>query len=157
LTARHDIVILGSGTTALAGAFKAAELGARVLMVEQSEVGGTCVNWGCIPSKTLIAKAEARFEAVRNAPFGAGLVAGPPECRRLMAAKQAAVETVRRENYLKKLEQARGVEVRRGHGRFISPRELQVGADVLLANRFLIACGGIPRILACRGWRRSII
>ena len=62
MSGRHDIVILGSGTTALAGAFKAAELGARVLMVEQSELGGTCVNWGCIPSKTLIAKAEARFE-----------------------------------------------------------------------------------------------
>jgi mercuric reductase len=151
MTARHDIVILGSGTTALAGAFKAAELGARVLMVEQSELGGTCVNWGCIPSKTLIAKAEARFEAVRNAPFGAGLAAEPPECRRLMAAKQAAVETVRRENYLSKLEQARGIEIRRGHGRFISPRELQVGADVLLANRFLIACGGIPRILRLPG------
>jgi len=151
MTSRHDIVILGSGTTALAGAFKAAELGARVLMVEQFELGGTCVNWGCIPSKTLIAKAEVRFEAVRNAPFGVGLAAGPPDCRRLMAAKQAAVETVRQENYLKKLEQARGVEVRRGHGRFISPRELRVGAEVLVADRFLIACGGIPRIVRLPG------
>jgi mercuric reductase len=151
MTARHDIVILGSGTTALAGAFKAAELGARVLMVEQSELGGTCVNWGCIPSKSLIAKAEARFEAARSAPHGTGLAAGPPDCGRLMAAKQAAVETVRRENYLSKLEKVRGVEVRRGHGRFISPRELQVGADVLVANRFLIACGGIPRILRLPG------
>lgn len=151
MTARYDIVILGSGTTALAGAFKGAELGARVLMVEQSELGGTCVNWGCIPSKTLIAKAEARFEAVRGAPYGVNLEAGPPDCRRLMAAKQAAVETVRRENYLKKLEQARGVEVRRGHGRFISPRQLQVGAEVLATDRFLIACGGVPRILPLPG------
>ncbi|HEY7744913.1 MAG TPA: NAD(P)/FAD-dependent oxidoreductase, partial [Desulfuromonadales bacterium] len=151
MTTRHDIVILGSGTTALAGAFKAAEMGMRVLMVEQSELGGTCVNWGCIPSKTLIAKAEARFEAVRNAPFGVGMAIGPPECRKLMAAKQAAVETVRRENYLSKLEKVRGVEIRRGHGRFISPRELQVGADVLVANRFLIACGGIPRVLRLPG------
>jgi mercuric reductase len=151
MTASYDIVILGSGTTALAGAFKAAELGARVLLVEQSELGGTCVNWGCIPSKTLIAKAEARFEAVRNAPFGIGLAAGPPDCRRLMAAKQAAVDTVRRENYLKKLDKVRGVEVRRGHGRFVSPRELQVGAEIIMANRFLIACGGIPRILRLPG------
>jgi mercuric reductase len=148
---RHDIVILGSGTTALAGAFEAAERGARVLMVEQSELGGTCVNWGCIPSKTLIARAEARFEALRSSASGVNLNAGPPDCQRLMFAKQAAVETVRRENYLQKLENVRGVEVRRGHGRFISPRELQVGAEILTADRFLIACGGIPRILRLPG------
>jgi mercuric reductase len=147
---RHDIVILGSGTTALAGAFEAAERGARVLMVEQSELGGTCVNWGCIPSKTLIAKAEARFEALRSSASGVNLNAGPPDCRRLMSAKQAAVETVRRENYLQKLEKVRGVEVRRGHGRFISARELQVGAEILTADRFLIAFGGKPGRSLCQ-------
>lgn len=151
MTVPHDLVILGSGTTALAGAFKAAELGARVLLVEQSEVGGTCVNWGCIPSKSLIAKSASRFEALRSSPFGVNLTAGPPDCRQLMAAKQAAVETVRRENYLRQLEQTRGIRILRGHGRFISPRELQVGAEILTADRFLIACGGTPRILRLPG------
>ncbi len=151
MTARFDLVILGSGTTAFAGALKATEMGARVLMVEQSELGGTCVNWGCIPSKTLISKAEARFEAVRSAPYGVRLSAGKPDCRQLMAAKQAAVETLRRENYRKVLEENPRIDVRRGHGRFLSPRELQVGADVLVAENFLIACGGIPRILRLPG------
>lgn len=151
MTVPHDLVILGSGTSALAGAFKAAEMGARVLLVEQSEVGGTCVNWGCIPSKTLIAKAESRFEAVRAAPFGVNLAAGTPDCRQLMAAKQAAVETVRHESYLRKLVENQHIEILRGHGRFISPRELQVGAEILTADRFLIACGGTPRILRLPG------
>ena len=61
------------------------------------------------------------------------------------------METVRRENYLKQLEQVREIEVRRGHGRFLSPRQLQVGAEVLAADRFLIACGGVPRFLPLPG------
>jgi len=147
----YDLVILGSGTTAFSGAQKATELGARVLMVEQSELGGTCVNWGCIPSKTLIAKAEARYEAVRSTPYGVNLSAGKPDCRRLMTAKQAAVETLRRENYRKVLEENPRIDVRRGHGRFLSPRELQVGADVLVSEKFLVACGGVPRTLRLPG------
>ena len=73
MSREFDLVILGSGTTAFAGALKASELGAKVLMVEQSQLGGTCVNWGCIPSKTLIDKAEARFGARRYRGMGIGL------------------------------------------------------------------------------------
>lgn len=151
MSARYDFVILGSGTTAFAGALRGAERGARVLMVEQAQLGGTCVNWGCIPSKTLIAKAEAQFEARRSAPYGVNLTAGPPDCARLMAAKQAAVETVRRESYQQVLEANPLIDVLRGHGRFLSPRELQVGAEILVADRFLIACGGVPRTLRIPG------
>jgi mercuric reductase len=57
MSAAPDLVILGAGTTALAGAQRAVELGARVTLVEQAVPGGTCINWGCIPSKTLIHKA----------------------------------------------------------------------------------------------------
>lgn len=148
---RHDLVILGSGTTAFAGALKASELGAKVLMVEQSQLGGTCVNWGCVPSKTLIDKAEGYFQARRGPTFGMTLEAGPPDCRRLMAAKEEAVDTLRRKDYQDILETNRNIEVRRGHGRFLSARELQVGPDVLVSDRFLIACGGIPRLLQIPG------
>jgi len=151
MTARYDIVILGSGTTALAGALAAAQRGARVLMVEQSELGGTCVNWGCVPSKTLIDKAQSYFEAQRTAAFGVNLKAGRPDCRRLMAAKLAAVETVRRESYQKVLDANPSIGILRGHGRFLSPRELQVGAEIVLSERFLIACGGVPRTLRLPG------
>jgi mercuric reductase len=147
----YDIVILGSGTTAFAGALKGAEMGARVLMVEQSRLGGTCVNWGCIPSKTLIAKAESRFEARRGEPYGVNLNAAPLDCRRLMQAKQEAVDVVRRESYQKVLEANPLIDVLRGHGRFLSSRELQVGAEILVSDRFLIACGGVPRTLRLPG------
>ncbi|MFA7536235.1 MAG: NAD(P)/FAD-dependent oxidoreductase [Desulfuromonadales bacterium] len=145
MTDSYDIVALGSGTTAFAGALKAADMGARVLLIEQSQLGGTCVNWGCVPSKTLIDKAATNFAAIRGRAFGVNLTPGPPDCRRLMAAKNKAVEELRRENYQNILEGNPRIDVKRGHGRFLSPRELQVGAEVLVADRFLIACGGIPR------------
>ncbi len=151
MEAPYDLVILGSGTTAFAGALRGAERGARVLMVEQSELGGTCVNWGCIPSKTLIHKAEAYHEAARGEASGLHLQAGKPDWARLMAAKRAAVETVRRESYQRLLDANPNIDVLRGHGRFLSPRELQVGADILKTERFLIASGGVPRVLRIPG------
>lgn len=147
----YDFVILGSGTTAFAGALRGAEMGAKVLMVEQSRLGGTCVNWGCIPSKTLIARAEARFEAIRGAASGVNLAAASPDCTRLMASKQKAVDTVRKESYQRVLESNPLIDVLQGHGSFLSPKELQVGAEVLVSDRFLIACGGVPRTLRIPG------
>lgn len=147
----YDLVILGSGTTAFAAAVRATERGARVVMVEQSRLGGTCVNWGCIPSKTLIHQAQSYFEARRGEPFGLNLKASAADCATLMAAKRQAVETVRRENYQKVLAEHPDIGILRGHGRFISNRELQVGAEVRVADRFLIATGGNPRILPLPG------
>ncbi|NIQ92870.1 MAG: NAD(P)/FAD-dependent oxidoreductase, partial [Desulfuromonadales bacterium] len=151
MSVTHDIVILGSGTTAFAGALQAASEGAKVLMVEQSHLGGTCVNWGCIPSKTLIDKAQDCFAARRGPTFGLNLEAGLPDCRRLMEVKREAVATLRREHYQEVLDSEPNIRILRGHGRFISPRELRVGAQTLTTERFLLACGGYPRTLDIPG------
>lgn len=75
----YDIIILGSGTTAFAGARIAAAAGKRVLLIEQSQPGGTCVNWGCTPSKTLIHKAEMYYAARKGMRWGLNLHAGIPD------------------------------------------------------------------------------
>ncbi|MHB8711133.1 MAG: dihydrolipoyl dehydrogenase family protein [Trichloromonadaceae bacterium] len=151
MSGSYDVVILGSGTTAFAAAKTIAARGGRVLMVEQSHLGGTCVNWGCVPSKTLIHQAEVYFAARRGEAFGLNLAAAFPNCSLLMAEKRKAVETVRREHYQKELEANDRIEVLRGHGRFLSPQELQVGAEVVRCERFLIATGGIPRVARIPG------
>lgn len=94
----YDLVILGSGTTAFAAARRASGLGRRVLMLEHSQLGGTCVNWGCIPSKTLVDKAELYFSARRGDAWGLNLSAAFPDCPKLMEVKQRVVETLRRDN-----------------------------------------------------------
>ncbi|PNU19103.1 mercury(II) reductase [Geothermobacter hydrogeniphilus] len=149
---RHpDLAILGSGTTAFAAARRAAAAGRKVLMIEQSHLGGTCVNWGCIPSKTLIDKAEMYHAARRGEAWGLNLKAGPPDCSTLMRLKQRAVETLRETHYQHELEKTPGLEVLRGHGRFLSPRALQVGAEIVRPDQILIAVGGAPRVLPLPG------
>lgn len=146
-----DILILGSGTTAFAAARLGAAQGKKVLMVEQSHLGGTCVNWGCIPSKTLIDKAEMYHAARRGMKWGLNLTAGQPDCSTLMALKRQAVETVRETHYQQELENTPNLEVLRGHAAFISPHEVQVGSDIIRCNKILIATGGTPRVLPIPG------
>ncbi len=148
---QYDIVILGSGTTAFAAGRLGAARGAKVLMVEQSHLGGTCVNWGCIPSKTLIDKAESYHAARRGKKWGLNLHAGKPDCDTLMQLKNAAVKTVRETHYQHELDNTPNLEVLRGHGKFISAHELQVGAEIIRSNNFLIATGGIPRTVPIPG------
>jgi len=146
-----DIVILGSGTTAFAGGRIAAASGKRVLMVEQSYLGGTCVNWGCVPSKSLIHKAEMYHAARKGECWGLNLSAGQPDCVTLMKLKREAVEILRESHYQHELDNTPRLEVMPGHGRFISPTEIQVGADVVRAPQILIATGGTPRVVPIPG------
>ncbi|HEY3396570.1 MAG TPA: FAD-dependent oxidoreductase, partial [Armatimonadota bacterium] len=77
---RHkvDLAVIGSGGAAFAAAIHATTLGKRVVMIERSTLGGTCVNTGCIPSKALIAAAEARHVAADAARFpGISATTGP--------------------------------------------------------------------------------
>ena len=146
-----DLVILGGGSTALAAAQRAVELGARVAMVEQAVPGGTCINWGCIPSKTLIHKAALYRATHRGAGAGLNLTSGPVDCVALMAAKQQAIDRVRRERCDQLLSNHPAVRLVRGHGRFLGPGEIQVGPEIIRCGKVLIACGGVPRNLDLPG------
>lgn len=151
MTHEYDIIVLGAGTTAFAGARIAAAAGKKVLLVEQSQPGGTCVNWGCIPSKTLIHKAEMYYAARKGMHWGLNLHAGAPDCGTLMPLKKAAVETIRNTHYQRELNDTAGMNLIRGRGRFVSRREIQVDEQLYRAPHFLIATGGRPRSVALPG------
>ncbi|MBI2370801.1 MAG: FAD-dependent oxidoreductase [Deltaproteobacteria bacterium] len=76
----HDLMVIGGGSAAFAAAIKGAELGARVSIVEAGTIGGTCVNIGCVPSKTLIKAAELCYKSAY--PRFEGLTACPPPSAR---------------------------------------------------------------------------
>ncbi len=147
----YDLLILGSGTTAFAGGRLAAANGLRVLMIEQSHLGGTCVNWGCVPSKSLIHKAEMYHAARKGRGWGLNLHAGDPDCPTLMRLKREAVENLRESHYQFELDHTEGLELLRGHARFIAPHEVEVGAEVVRGEKVLIATGGKPRIVPIPG------
>ena len=98
---KYDLAIIGSGGGAFAAAIRATTLGKSVVMIERGTLGGTCVNTGCVPSKALIAAADARHSAADAADRFPGIAttAGPVDMPALIAGKQALVESLRGEKY----------------------------------------------------------
>lgn len=148
-----DLAVIGSGGGAFAAAIRATNLGKRVLMIERSTVGGTCVNTGCVPSKALLAAAEARHVALdANGRFGGiGTSAGPVDMRELINSKRALVESLRTNKYLDLIAEY-GWELRRGEATFTgTPEEpvLEITApdgsrSEVRAAHYLVATGSAP-------------
>jgi len=145
-----DLIVVGGGTAAVAGALRAADMGAQVLMIEQGKIGGTCVNWGCVPSKTLIARAEEYQCTRREVRFGLE-TSGAIDMSLLFDNQRQTVERVRRRHYEGMLDAYPGIEVIHGHGRFVATGELDVKGERYTAERFLVAVGGKPRTLTIPG------
>src|SRR5437870_2779081 len=94
-----DLLIVGGGSAGFAAAIKAADLGARVAVVEGGTLGGTCVNVGCVPSKTLIRAAEAQHRRVHHGFRGIPTTDGQPDWPTVRAEKDALVAELRLTKY----------------------------------------------------------
>jgi pyruvate/2-oxoglutarate dehydrogenase complex dihydrolipoamide dehydrogenase (E3) component len=137
-----DAIIIGTGQAGPALARRLAGSGMQVAIIERGRFGGTCINTGCTPTKTLIASAYAAHVARRGADYGFS-VGGEVtvDMKRVKARKDyvAGLSSRGVERSLKSLGNCRVFE---GHARFVSPREVQVGTEVLSADRIFINVGG---------------
>ncbi|MGH4017068.1 MAG: mercury(II) reductase [Pseudonocardiaceae bacterium] len=148
---RYDLAVIGSGGGGFAAAIAARTKGRSVVMIERATVGGTCVNTGCVPSKALLAAAEARhvsldgrFPAIAVSPVGVDLP-------RLLDGKRALVESLREEKYTD-LAAEYGWDILAGTTRFIATGSgpvLEVdlaagGVTTVEAEHYLIATGSAP-------------
>jgi pyruvate/2-oxoglutarate dehydrogenase complex dihydrolipoamide dehydrogenase (E3) component len=147
----YDLVVLGGGPAGLVAAQVAATGGHRVAMTESRLTGGTCVNFGCTPSKALIRCARAAHEARRGADFGFGLSA-PPQ---IDFAK--VTERVRRIRSMSSAGDAvqvvadAGVDVYLGQTTFIKPNAVTVDGRELRFKKAVIATGARPVAPAIEG------
>ncbi len=139
-----DYLVIGGGSGGLASARRAAEYGARAALVEAGELGGTCVNVGCVPKKVMWNAAEIA-EALHSASgYGFDVTLSGHDFAGLRERREAYIERMRG-NYAKNLAKD-GVEVIRGRGKLLSPTQVQVGERVFSAKHVLIATGGAPTI-----------
>jgi len=95
----YDLAVLGGGSAGFAAALRAVELGARVAMVNEGAIGGTCVNVGCVPSKTLIRAAEARHTRAHHGFDGVARSEEPVDWDRVRTAKDDLVASLRTAKY----------------------------------------------------------
>lgn len=146
-----DLLILGSGSTAFSAAIRAADLGARVAMVERRTLGGTCANRGCLPSKNLIEAARIVHDAAHPRYDGLTPATIAVDFPALIAQKDTVVRDYRAKKYASVAEGINGLEVIDGDAAFIDAHTVAVGDRRIEAERFLIATGSRPSVPSISG------
>jgi pyruvate/2-oxoglutarate dehydrogenase complex dihydrolipoamide dehydrogenase (E3) component len=138
--AKYDAIIIGAGQAGPPLARHMAGTGMGVAIIERGRFGGTCVNTGCTPTKTLVASAYAVHVARRGADYGFTAGDIKVDMKRVKARKDHVVGLSNRavEQSLKNLEHC---QVYQGHARFMSPHEVQVGSEILTADQIFINVG----------------
>lgn len=139
-----DLVVLGGGSAGFAAAIHAAELGARVTLIEGGTLGGTCVNVGCVPSKTLLRAAEVQYRAARHSFEGVHTAAQAPELSKVIAQKDALVAALRQEKYGDVLAAYPSVTLRQGRGVVNRDLSITIDGDVLKPGRIIVTTGASP-------------
>lgn len=144
-----DVVVLGAGTGGYSAALRAAQLGKRVALIERDKVGGTCLHWGCIPTKALLQSAEVAETARDAAAFGIDATFNGVEVAAVNAHKTSVVD--RMWKGLQSALKSRGVETIQGEGTFTGPKTIRVvtsdGERDVTAPHIVIATGSTPREL----------
>lgn len=145
-----DICVIGAGSGGLSIAAGAVQMGARVVLIEAGEMGGDCLNAGCVPSKALIAAAKAAQAQRSGGAFGVTPVEPKVDfaaAKDHVAAVIAQIEPVDSQERFEGL----GVRVIRAFARFTSPREVEAGDYIIRARRFVIATGSRPFVPPIQG------
>ncbi|WP_375199139.1 mercury(II) reductase [Cupriavidus metallidurans] len=142
----YDLAVIGAGSAGFSAAITAANEGARVVLIGHGRIGGTCVNFGCVPSKTLLRAAEAVHAAQSVARFpGLAGTARLTDWSTLMGAKDELVATLRREKYADPLSSYETIDYIDGPAR-LADGGLTIGGAPLLAGKFVIATGAAPAL-----------
>ena len=138
-----DILIIGAGSGGLSVAAGAAQMGARVVLLEGHKMGGDCLNYGCVPSKALIAAGKQAHAMETGAEFGVTPVMPEVSYAEAKAHVARTVAAIAPHDSQERFE-GFGVRVIRDYGRFVSKDEVQAGDTVIKARRIVIATGSGP-------------
>ncbi len=144
------IAVLGGGPGGYSAAFEAARLGADVVLVERQRLGGTCLNWGCIPTKTILRSAHIVSDTRHAADYGLKAQVAEVDCDSLRARKEGVVDELvgQIEGQAKRLK----VDVVLGDGRLAAPTVIEVATPegttrIVEADAVILATGSVPFLL----------
>jgi len=151
MSAQHfDIAVIGAGSGGLTVAAAAAQFGCKVVLFEKGEMGGECLNAGCVPSKALLAAAK-QAQALRDgARFGIAPAEPQVDFAGVRAHVQRAIAAITPHDSQQRFEQL-GVKVIRAAARFVDPRTLEAAGGRFTARRIVVATGSRPAVPAIPG------
>jgi dihydrolipoamide dehydrogenase len=141
-----DVVVIGSGPGGYAAAIRCAQRGASVAVIEKELIGGTCLNRGCIPSKTLLASAHTLLLIKHAAMMGIDVASATPDWTKIQARKDAVVGGFRKG--LTGLIKSHKVEILQGRAVVIAPDQIKIETDTapmqIQADKIILATGSQP-------------
>ncbi|WP_299872287.1 FAD-dependent oxidoreductase [uncultured Sulfitobacter sp.] len=142
---KTDVLVIGGGSGGLSVAAGASQMGADVVLLEGHKMGGDCLNYGCVPSKALIATGKSAYGQQHGAQYGVQDAAGVVD---YAAAKDHVADVIAQIEPMDSVErfEGLGVKVIEAFGRFISKDEVQAGDTVIKARRVVIATGSAPLV-----------
>jgi pyruvate/2-oxoglutarate dehydrogenase complex dihydrolipoamide dehydrogenase (E3) component len=142
-TLEADICIVGAGSAGLSVAAGASQMGARIVLIEADKMGGDCLNYGCVPSKALLAAAHAAAAVRDAARFGVDGHAPAVDFARVHEHVHEVIESIAPIDSQERFE-GFGVRVIRAHASFRAPDEIEAGDVRVRAKRFVLATGSRP-------------
>jgi pyruvate/2-oxoglutarate dehydrogenase complex dihydrolipoamide dehydrogenase (E3) component len=145
---KFDIAVIGGGSAGLSVAAAAAQFGEKVVLFEKGEMGGDCLNYGCVPSKSLIAVAKAAHAQRSSGHFGVAAVEPKVDFMKVMDYVQNVIATIAPIDSQERFEKL-GVTVVRASAKFINPHEIEADGKTYSARKYVIATGsraGVPPI-----------
>lgn len=142
---KTDILVIGAGSGGLSVAAGASQMGADVILLEGHKMGGDCLNFGCVPSKALIASGKAAYGQAHSTALGVADVV--PQVN-YAAAKDHVHDVIAQIEPMDSQDRFEdfGVKVIREYGSFVSPNQVQAGNHMITARRVVIATGSSPLV-----------
>jgi pyruvate/2-oxoglutarate dehydrogenase complex dihydrolipoamide dehydrogenase (E3) component len=147
---KTDICVIGGGSGGLSVAAGGAQMGAQTVLVEGHKMGGDCLNYGCVPSKALLAAAERAHMGRGNKPFGVAATRPKVDFAAVMGHVRETIEAIEPVDSVERFS-GLGVRVIEETGKFIGRNKLQAGDMTITAKRFVIATGSTAAVPNIRG------
>ncbi len=149
---KYDAIIVGSGQAGNPLAFRFADLGWSVALIEEKNLGGTCINVGCTPTKTMVHRAQVAHYTRHAARWGVQASDVRVDLAKIVAQKDEVVLSFRGSQQ-KRVDERKKLRLYRDHARFIAPHQLEVGDELIESEKIFVDVGGRARIPAIPGLR----
>jgi pyruvate/2-oxoglutarate dehydrogenase complex dihydrolipoamide dehydrogenase (E3) component len=151
---KADLCIIGAGSGGLSVAAGAAQLGRKVVLIERHKMGGDCLNYGCVPSKALIAAADHAHHVRRAKEFGIRTTEPVADFPAVMQHVKSVIAAIEPNDSVERFEKL-GVQVIKAEARFTSPTDVEAGDARITATAFVIATGSSPFVPPIPGLKET--
>jgi pyruvate/2-oxoglutarate dehydrogenase complex dihydrolipoamide dehydrogenase (E3) component len=151
---KYEAIVVGSGQGGNPLAYRLADLGWPVALIEKKYLGGTCINTGCTPTKTMVHRAQVAHYARDAARWGVNTTGVTVDLEKIVAQKEEVVLSFRG-GHQRRVDARKNLRLYRGHARFVAPHQLQVGEELLESDKIFIDVGGRANIPSIPGLREA--